>query len=1062
MAHCHCMDAGEEPPHFSAPELESALRLVGSVLAAWARGDRHDTTNAPEVPEGVLVDQVLDVLARGARAEVAILRAGLADDPTAAIALREVVDASRRLVAAGLRAAVDLKRLSRLDQVQWVGRELGDLAHALSESELAAALYLVGSDALRQLNQLRDTADVCEKAVAAAAECDPVPREVMAGALQNWGVVLAELGEFDDAIEKLRSAGSFEDDPGARTRVDNALAGALLRMGEFDSAIRLFKANLAALDKLDPAKGLDRGLALENLAGAYQQAGDFENAATWFDKAWEKISDDDVRMRYRIARNRAEVYAELDPESGYLVLAALAFEEARDLVVYIVRERQGPDRLRAGLRAGIERLVDDASPTWRLVLAAEALARAGGPAAAEPAYERAANAAATAGDLLTAFSCRVHMAHGLLESGEEDLRAIDAALAEIRAEALAAALPPSAAFADVGILQVLRAGLEESASGLDTFYLACEALALDDLTQRYLAQTGEVRLGRVPRSNVGIPYATVARFAEKCGAFDIAADHLLKAVSHASQSGDVHAEVIGAGRVLALLDKREAPPGVSETPIRRIRELIERPDASEETRMHGHHVLGRHTAITDPRAALDELRRATAIHEQIRKRIRAQIAIGDPRTPGENSSMYRELLAAMIDAAEPDTDAFDVLQHTRALALVDQLELLRGGQVPHIPGNTAEAVRLLARLPVPTTLVDVTSTSAGLRAYLVDEAGVRSVDAEGPIWTLEAVQYGDVRRRAAEVVALTRSSAILRDLVEAVEDSVEPERAFLVVLDDHLANLPIHAVPLRDGVWSDARSIGRIPAVAVLRYSQQKPWVGKAVVAGDSKGDLPHAAVECRHVAELLDTRPLLQGACSFEALKGRLTETQPDVVHLAVHGRADVRRGGRGSLLFANDAGRTAWAGFDDLAKVPWQASLIVFSGCSTAVGGPRHGRGLYGVAQAATATGATTTVASLWPVDDQSTRVFMTEFYDEFARARGESDWVDLRLVMDGARAHLRQWLAVDRVAGSTIRDGRSVIFDDEIEPLSAPADEEEALMMHWAPFVLLGDPILHFTRS
>ncbi|MCL3862931.1 hypothetical protein, partial [Actinotalea sp. K2] len=65
------------------------------------------------------------------------------------------------------------------------------------------------------------------------------------------------------------------------------------------------------------------------------------------------------------------------------------------------------------------------------------------------------------------------------------------------------------------------------------------------------------------------------------------------------------------------------------------------------------------------------------------------------------------------------------------------------------------------------------------------------------------------------------------------------------------------------------------------------------------------------------------------------------------------------------------------------------------------------------------------------------------------------------DGARAHLRQRLA-ERVAGCTIRDGRSVVFDDEIEPSSAPGDEEEALMMHWAPFVLLGDPILHFTRS
>ncbi len=108
------------------------------------------------------------------------------------------------------------------------------------------------------------------------------------------------------------------------------------------------------------------------------------------------------------------------------------------------------------------------------------------------------------------------------------------------------------------------------------------------------------------------------------------------------------------------------------------------------------------------------------------------------------------------------------------------------------------------------------------------------------------------------------------------------------------------------------------------------------------------------------------------------------DVVHLAVHGRGDAHRGGRASLLLSDGSGGTEWVAFEELAAFHWRAELVVFSGCSTAVAGPRQGFGLVSVAHAAAERGAAAVIACLWPVGDAAARIFMTAFYKEFVLSR------------------------------------------------------------------------------
>ena len=97
--------------------------------------------------------------------------------------------------------------------------------------------------------------------------------------------------------------------------------------------------------------------------------------------------------------------------------------------------------------------------------------------------------------------------------------------------------------------------------------------------------------------------------------------------------------------------------------------------------------------------------------------------------------------------------------------------------------------------------------------------------------------------------------------------------------------------------------------------------------------------------------------------------------------------------------------------------ADLVVLSGCETALGKAVRGEGLLGMTRAFLYAGASAVSVSLWPVEDDSTALLMTDFYRE-------------------------------------LRAGATVVEALRSAKLTHSRRPGTAYPYYWAPFVLVGD--------
>jgi CHAT domain-containing protein len=155
---------------------------------------------------------------------------------------------------------------------------------------------------------------------------------------------------------------------------------------------------------------------------------------------------------------------------------------------------------------------------------------------------------------------------------------------------------------------------------------------------------------------------------------------------------------------------------------------------------------------------------------------------------------------------------------------------------------------------------------------------------------------------------------------------------------------------------------------------------------------LPFAAKEGRLVAELVgaDHASLALGdQASEDRLKSERLRDY-DRLHFAAHAYVDEEWPLLSSLILAQDDDpvEDGLLTMREIYELDLSADLVVLSSCESAVGRDQRGEGVVALARAFLAAGASSTVVSLWPVDDYSTSEWMRGFYDVLAAGGSKQD--------------------------------------------------------------------------
>ncbi|MFN8546538.1 MAG: CHAT domain-containing protein [Candidatus Eisenbacteria bacterium] len=198
------------------------------------------------------------------------------------------------------------------------------------------------------------------------------------------------------------------------------------------------------------------------------------------------------------------------------------------------------------------------------------------------------------------------------------------------------------------------------------------------------------------------------------------------------------------------------------------------------------------------------------------------------------------------------------------------------------------------------------------------------------------------------------------------------------VLSPHGAihRIPSHALLGSDGYLVEASDIAIAPSARVW-WSLPAPTsgAGQALVAGVPSAALPAVESEVKHVGGALrDWRVATDLAPTRESLR-RLSEGR-DLIHLAAHG---LLRRDNPAYSFVELADGPFFV--HDLATLRLPASTVVLTACSSGRGISPAGDEWIGLARGFLSAGASTVVASLWPIQDEPTLELMQSFYREFA---------------------------------------------------------------------------------
>lgn len=182
----------------------------------------------------------------------------------------------------------------------------------------------------------------------------------------------------------------------------------------------------------------------------------------------------------------------------------------------------------------------------------------------------------------------------------------------------------------------------------------------------------------------------------------------------------------------------------------------------------------------------------------------------------------------------------------------------------------------------------------------------------------------------------------------------------------------------------DKKNTASMPYVGVAAWTQPADTRNPILraISGPKRSDLvplPDSKHEVEAIARDLP-RPstILEGTDATETKFRQLPLDSTQVIHLALHGYADLDYPDRSALIFAPEPSGTndGLLQVREIRKMHLNSKLVTLSACDTGVG-PVGEAGVANLVNAFIEAGADSVVSTLWELADQPTSKLMTSFY-------------------------------------------------------------------------------------
>lgn len=272
------------------------------------------------------------------------------------------------------------------------------------------------------------------------------------------------------------------------------------------------------------------------------------------------------------------------------------------------------------------------------------------------------------------------------------------------------------------------------------------------------------------------------------------------------------------------------------------------------------------------------------------------------------------------------------------------------------------------------------------------------------------------------------SLALGQKLLKPVYNDLKRYKSVTIIPDGRLHKIPFETFLVSDVGDSFSTLDYLLKHLTVKRsltvqQSLEKPRImvqSNTFAFGSSL--LPQTVKEVELVKEYLGSSIFTDSACSVFSFK-KFYENST-LLHLAVHGEADVRDPLNGFLVFGNKATDTLRS--FEIYGMDMTNKFVILSSCQSGTGLVTSGEGVFSMSRSFFVAGASAVIMTLWNIADASTLKLMGLFYKGLSKGNSPEESlrkakIELISSADNYEAHPIFWASLQMEGSLSVQDAK-----------------------------------------